>query len=894
MTTTVSHEVSRRRRIRPKAQRITAAEDLRASILAQLEEATRLRWPSARYREDPVAFFREILGVEPWEKQVEIIEAVRDHPRVAVKSGHKVSKDLAHSTPVPTPSGWRLHGDLRPGDLVFAMDGSPTRVVSTTPYAGRPMMRVHFEDGTHIDCSETHEWVVRSRELRKKRNEDLPSVVLETREMFDHQTVPNGFHPDGRPRRISNWTVDLPAPLQQAERDLPLDPYLLGLWLGDGSKSSGLFTSADGLERAFEEGGFVVTNLRRRYQFYVRGLIPILRELDVLENKHIPERYLWASEEQRRALLEGLLDTDGTIDKRHRVAFTNTNERIADGVLQLARSLGIKARKSERRAVLGGRDCGPAWVVGWASPDTVFRLPRKQGRLRTDWEHKRNAHRRVAIERIERLGILQPTQCIEVEHASHLYLVGESMIPTHNSHSAAGIALWYYSSFPDARVVMSSTTARQVDQILWRELQMMRARGGRCVACKAEDPDGRRIPRPCPHGALIDGEIGGLARTGLKSDDFREIVGFTAREAEAVAGISGRHLLYIIDEASGVPDAIFEAIEGNRAGGARIVMFSNPTRTSGEFFEAFTKKSDFYKTITVSSEETPNVTSGQVLIPGLATREWIDEKRAEWGEESPLYKVRIQGEFATSEDGKIFSIHAIEQAEELWHETPAEGRLYVGIDPAGESGTGDEAVFAPRRGKKILELQAHLGLSPEAHLVHLLSMLGRLVQPRERPVVVLDREGAVGARVYGVLLAHLDTQRRNPPFELVGLKASDRAPRQPFVFDRMREEITANFEAWIRDGGTIPEDAKLAAEMHVWEWESQVSGRLKLIPSKKALRRQDSLGRSPDRYDAAALSCWEPLALRDGVPASARRPRQDADDFAEATLDPYAGSEAWR
>ena len=243
------------------------------------------------------------------------------------------------------------------------------------------------------------------------------------------------------------------------------------------------------------------------------------------------------------------------------------------------------------------------------------------------------------------------------------------------SHSIAITALWWYCSWPDARVVLSSTTSRQVDQILWRELKMMRARSGRCIDCKAADPEGRHIPRPCPHSAIIEGNIGELARTGLKSHDFREIVGFTARESEAVAGVSGARLLYLIDEASGVPDSIFEAIEGNRAGGAKIALFSNPTKTSGAFFAAFHGKAGFYKTLRISSEETPNVTEGRVVIPGLATREWIEEKRREWGIDSALYKVRVKGEFATAEDGKVFSIHAIAEAEQRWHETPAAGRI---------------------------------------------------------------------------------------------------------------------------------------------------------------------------------------------------------------------------
>ena len=474
---------------------------------------------------------------------------------------------------------------------------------------------------------------------------------------------------------------------------------------------------------------------------------------------------------------------------------------------------------------------------------------------------------------------------------SHPRVAVKSGHKVSKSHSAAIVALWYYCSFPDARVVMTSTTARQVDQILWRELRMIRARGGRCTDCKREDPDGHRITRPCPHSALIEGEQGELARTGLKSPDFREVVGFTAREAEAVAGISGKHLLYILDEASGIDEAIFEAIEGNRAGGARLVMFSNPTRTTGEFYEAFHAKERFYHCISVSSADTPNVREGRLVIPGLATREWVQEKAEEWGENSPMFRVRVLGEFATHEDGKIFSIHAIEQAEQRWHDTPEAGRLFLGIDPAGPSGSGDETVFCARRGLKVIELRAHRGLNDEAHLVHLLALLSKLRVPRETPVVVLDREGSVGASLFGMLTNHAESTHA---FELVGVRASDKAVRQPQVYDRLRDELCANLEAWFRDGGAIIEDSKLEAELHSLEWKQQANGRLKVTP-KDLLRK--TLGRSPDRYDALALAAWEPLALRDeaDIPASARAAARDSADLDgyRPALDPYAGASVW-
>lgn len=528
------------------------------------------------------------------------------------------------------------------------------------------------------------------------------------------------------------------------------------------------------------------------------------------------------------------------------------------------------------------------------------------------------------------LGVLLWDRQIEILHAVRDYdrvavksgrRIGKSLL-------VAAIALWWYCSWKDARVVMSSTTARQVDQILWRELSMLRARAGRCVSCKAKDPNGHRIPAPCPHSARIDGDIGMLARTGLKSDDFREIVGFTARQAEAVQGIAGSRLLFLIDEASGVPQEIFDAIEGNRAGGGKALLFGNPTKNRGEFFDAFHKKAlnpkdkdprpTGYLGITISSEESPNVSAGRDVIPGLATRDYIRERELEWGRESPLFRIHVLGEFATNEEGRIFSVATITEAEARWKagacercdagyvdgrpcsackgtgRQPAAGRLFIGLDPAGPAGTGDESVFAPRRGEVLLDLVALRGLNEDGLLAQTLAIIERfkLRAGRETPVVVIDREGSVGAGLYGRMRAFLEEKRARAPFELVAVRASDRAMRQPDVYDRQRDALVGNLESWIREGGAVPEDTKLAAEMNALEWRQQINGRFKVTP-KDEIKKM--LGRSPDRLDALALSVWEPLSLMDDAPESVKRAQeaaaesfQGADPFApDALVDPY-------
>lgn len=459
--------------------------------------------------------------------------------------------------------------------------------------------------------------------------------------------------------------------------------------------------------------------------------------------------------------------------------------------------------------------------------------------------------------------------------------IGKSLV-------AAVIALWFYFSFDDARVVLSSVTSRQVDQILWREIRKLRARAKH----------------------RIDGDIHELARSGLRADDFREIVGFTAKEAEAVAGISGANLLYVLDEASGIPEEIFEAIEGNRAGGARLVMFSNPTRTEGEFFRSHREKSikvdkktgkrtGFYKAIHVSSEETPNARAGRQVIPGLANSEWIEEKREEWGVDSPLYKVRVKGEFVENEKGKILSIHDIGQAEARWEETPAEGRLYVGLDPAGPGGGGDQWVFAPRRGLKVLGLYAFNGLSDEAAIAHLLGILKDHRREREpKPVVVIDAQGPIGGRIAGKLQAITHNIAKGPNadtkgFEIVLVYPGKKLPAHPQAkHGTVRDQLWWRLQEWItKEGGAIPEDARLARELHAPSWE-EIPGTGRVRATAKSVLRTMLDNRSPDRADGVCLSVWESPEFAAGAADGDEQLDEDVagDDVGDGGIDPYAGT----
>ena len=466
---------------------------------------------------------------------------------------------------------------------------------------------------------------------------------------------------------------------------------------------------------------------------------------------------------------------------------------------------------------------------------------------------------------------------------------------TGKSECAALIALWFYCSYPAARVVMSSTTARQVDKILWRALRMLHWRAKAGIR-----PDDRALRR---NPALKTRDIGGepkiLARSGLVSDDFREITGFTAKEAEAVAGVSGENLLYIVDEASGVPETIFEAIQGNMAGGARILLISNPTKSEGTFFECFGAKARSetnptgYVTFTIRSTETPNCEAGETLIPGLATREWVDMMRTDYGEDSPWYTVRVLGDFVLNEAGKIIGLADILAAEQRWDDLEDVGLLHIGLDPAGPGGGGDETVFCLRRGQRVERFLAFRSQNEDDITVQLVGLVRENARPRERPIVKVDREGLVGSKVFGCIRAFLDAQSdAGRPFDLVGVRASDKARRDPINFDRVRDELWENMRMWIHNGGAIPQDTKLEQELHCPDWEVRLDLKRK-CEQKENLRKR--LGRSPDRADAMALAVWD-ISIADLSSLSVVRSEthDQWQNSANPSMDPYDAERAWR
>jgi replicative DNA helicase len=362
---------------------------------------------------------------------------------IAGRPGH--GKALALDTPIPTPTGWTTMGDIKVGDQVLGADGRPTRVTFTTEVQyNRACYKLTFSDGQTVVADADHLWETSTRQSRKAvysaNRKGYPAKspygVRTTKEIAE-----TFLTADGR----KNHTVRNTDPLDLPSWDLPVDPYVLGCWLGDGSSADGRIHTAD--EEIFQEierRGYELADPVKQPEGRcpmrsVRGLFAKLRELGVANNKHIPTRYLRASHQQRLDLLRGLMDTDGTVHPDGTLVFSVTRKTLADGFRELLATLGYRWHESEVQKRAQSGDAVIAYYTGFSAPDVVFGLDRKiQAQVeRGHYTKARSGHR--VIETIEEVESV-PVRCIQVDNVDHLYLCTKSMIPTHNTTVGAQIA----------------------------------------------------------------------------------------------------------------------------------------------------------------------------------------------------------------------------------------------------------------------------------------------------------------------------------------------------------------------------------------------------------------------------------------------------------------------
>jgi len=393
----------------------------------------------------------------------------REATRVAESGGVKFllyggalggGKLLAISTVIPTPDGWTTMEDLKPGDQVYDEHGKVCNVDWVSEVQYETTYKLTFSDGSELVAGARHQWVTetmadiqaslrRSPEFRAQRRASRasrstgkrPDLAVRNSEVASHyvsapvvpsikttQEIKDTLYKGPQ----ANHAVRVCGPLQLPKSELVVPPYTLGSWLGDGTSISGGLTGIDPqIFEEIEKDGYRVSHHKSEKSHYILGLVSKLKQIGVQGNKHIPMQYLRASVDQRLALLQGLMDTDGTCDTRGQCEITLTRKELVDGVRELILSLGIKVTACESRAKLNGIDYGPRWRMKFITNMPAFRLERKLARQKIDGF--RGTHDRRYIVKVEEVDQV-PLKCISVDAPSHMYLCGETMIPTHNSY----------------------------------------------------------------------------------------------------------------------------------------------------------------------------------------------------------------------------------------------------------------------------------------------------------------------------------------------------------------------------------------------------------------------------------------------------------------------------
>ena len=370
----------------------------------------------------------------------------------------RVGKLLSDDTPVLTRTGWKAHGDLKVGDAVLAPNGEFVKVLAVHPKHVANYM-VEFTNGERIKCHKNHEWYVYNRHKHKYE-------VLETGAMRrDYETDGSG--------RGHRYFYQMPLKEVEIGIDtlLPVDPYTLGVWLGDGRNSHpDICGSKSDLEQ-------ILPHITTKYpvswhsthkitgvEYYgFSNLRKYLRQLGMCfsrrrTEKHIPDIYMTASKAQRLELLAGLLDTDGTLSvKENRYTFTTSEISLRDSFIRLVStfgwrcsvtvqepkksSSGIQGRKEHYRVAFNPTECIPC------------RLSRKQ-------LDKFSKPRKIAIKSIKAIPPVAGN-CITVEGG--MYCAGNTLIPTHNSTLCIFFITWLMGKYPDTASVMSGHSDKLTD-----------------------------------------------------------------------------------------------------------------------------------------------------------------------------------------------------------------------------------------------------------------------------------------------------------------------------------------------------------------------------------------------------------------------------------------------
>lgn len=831
-----------------------------------------------KYQDNPARYIRDELGDSLNKKQEEICQAVVENKRIAIHSCISSGKALALETPIPTPAGWTTMGSVGIGDEVYDELGKPCVVIAKSPIWERPSYKVTFDDDSYLITSDNHLWCVLPQNDHHRIQNQRTSAnnpVMDWREYWDEteiistkDLIRRGVQKTNKGKYFQ-WHVLCARPLQGVSHELTMPPYVLGYWLGDGTSMNSDITVGRqdkdetlGLLRAEGMQCDINHKVDNKFGIWLKKQNTVLRELGVLNNKHIPTKYLRASAEDRMALLQGIMDSDGTAHKDNAgVAIDLCNKQLAHDVAELVRSFGWKCAVRERDATLNGKIVGTRWRMNFCPDRPVFRLKRKASKQTFALTGKPTYRVITSVEEVP----TTMTQCIQVDSPRGVYLAGTDMIPTHNSFLIARLALWWGMVYPvgNTRVAITSMVFRQVKDNLFQDIRNIQSKN--------------ELPGFCN---LTEWKIGDqLVASGFSSRDDKP---------EGVQGLHIANLLIIIDEAGGMSPTFGAAIDGCMTGpNTKLILTGNPPLdVEGSYFEQCCN-SPLYKPIRISAYDTPNFTDEktdmcQSCAPGtpphnlsvhLISKDDEASMIHTYGKDSPVYISKIMGEFPRNLTTKTIPLQWILDATDE-NPTREGSSVTLGVDIASDG--GDELVIARKYGNVVTIEHTSSGDDNQNGVdvagkileeIRKAEKLNETVQNVDPVKVRVDATG-LGWTVVSTLEKWAEEGQHHSVIQ--GVQFGGKA-QEPDKFDRVRSEMWWNGRSLLQpkedeladpiDGSSMiklkmsPESAK---QLNAPMWKTGTDGRTS-VESKKAMRARGI--KSPDRADAILLALYEPVKI---------------------------------
>lgn len=419
---------------------------------------------------NPVKFMNFLYGIDLLDEQAYIMQMSWNKPYVLWLASRASGKQISLDTRIPTPQGDVQLRDLHVGDTIFDKDGNPTKITYMSPIKlPEECYDVKFDDGEVIKADAEHNWYV-------WRMSSHCYKVMTTKEMLKDYKCERTRKPatDGYNRKSTfneyQYRVDMCKPLEYPKRDLRIDPYVFGLWLGNGAiGTSSIIVPTDDLNEIIKNinsRGYITNIVKKRtnertskiviHNSDNTPLITLLKQLGERKKKYIPDDYQYSCIEDRLALLQGIMDADGYIDKNAGscdLIESKSDTRLIEGISKLLDSFGIKHQVKDN---VRGKD-SPSKRIYFITSIPCFKLKRKAQYIKSDIPKQATKKSIVSITPCDPV----PMRCLQVDASSHCFLCGNRNTITHNTTM---LALYYMTKtilFPSFKGIICSGTAAQ-------------------------------------------------------------------------------------------------------------------------------------------------------------------------------------------------------------------------------------------------------------------------------------------------------------------------------------------------------------------------------------------------------------------------------------------------